>query len=300
MSTLTIHQKPKIYASMRALIARHPVIAYLVMAFMFAWTITIPLLLSKQGFGLLPIELPLTLFQIFASFFGLALPAFLVTAATEGKAGVHTLLQRCLRWRVSIQWYLIALLGIFVCTLVIAIPFVGLASLQTVAQKWTLFFTVLLPGTLLPLLHTNLPEEIGWTGYLQSTLQERHRPVRASIMVAPVFALMHLPAYFVTGWISDEKMLLPEVIITVGITAVFAIFFRIVIMWLYNGTGGSLLIVALFHSSFNMYTGQKITPQFVQGLEATWLNLLPIAAVALAAILLTVLTRGRLAYKPAQ
>jgi len=299
MSTLMISPKAPFYGSIRDLIVRHPARAYLVMAFVFAWTIMAPLLLSKQGFGLLPLELPITLFQFLASFLGLALPAFLVTAATEGKVGVYTLLRRCLHWRVGVHWYLIALLGTFVSAVVIAFPFVGLAPLYMVAQKWVLFLTVLLPGTLIPFLHTNLPEEIGWTGYLQAKLQERYGPVRASLMVAPAFALMHLPAYFVSGWISDEKVLLPEALINVGITAVFAIFFRLVIMWLYNGTGGSLLIVGLFHSAFNMYTGQEIMPQFVYGLEQDWLNLLVLGAVALAAVLLTVLTKSRLASQPA-
>jgi hypothetical protein len=47
----------------------------------------------------------------------LALPAFLVTAATSGKAGVLDLLGRCLRWRGAVRWYLIALLGLPVATL---------------------------------------------------------------------------------------------------------------------------------------------------------------------------------------
>jgi membrane protease YdiL (CAAX protease family) len=35
-------------------------------------------------------------------------------------------------------------------------------------------------------------EETAWTGFVQDTLQERHGPLLASIMVAPVFALFHL------------------------------------------------------------------------------------------------------------
>lgn len=289
-------------SSLRRLVAHYPATAFLVMAFVFAWTSMVPLLLSQRGFGILPIELPVTVFNSIASFVGLALPAFLVTAATGGKMGVRDLLRRSLSWRVAIHWYLIALLGTFVAVIVAALPFVGLTPLAMVVQKWQLLFTVLLPGVLLPFLSINLAEEVAWTGFLQAKLQTRHGPVWASIMVAPVFALIHLPAYFVAGWISDEKIALaqyPTLLLQIALTAVFAIFFRLLIMWLYNGTGGSLLIVGLFHSAFNMSTGQQLMPQFFPGSEATWLNLFVLAVVSVGAVLITAATKGRLAYKAA-
>ncbi|MCE7985001.1 MAG: CPBP family intramembrane metalloprotease [Caldilinea sp. CFX5] len=289
-------------STLSRLVARHPVTAYLVLAFTFAWATLVPLLLSQQGFGVLPIELPVKLFNALASFVGLALPAFLVTAAIGGRAGVQDLLQRSLRWQVGIQWYLIALLGLFVAVIVAALPFVGLVPLAMVAQKWMLLFTVFLPGVVVPFLSINLPEEVAWTGFLQAQWQTRHGPLWASIMVAPFFALIHLPAYFVAGWMSDEPIPLtqfPTLLLQIGLTAVFAIFFRLLIMWLYNGTGGSVLIVGLFHSAFNMITGQQITPFFIPGPTASWLNLFVVLVTMVVAVLITIVTKGRLAYKSA-
>ena len=288
--------------SLRRFITRYPVISFLVMAFTFAWTTMVPLLLSQQGFGVLPITLPVMPFNALASYVGLALPAFLVMAALGGSAGVQDLLRRSLRWRVGIHWYLVALLGLFFTVIIAALPFVGLAPLTMVAQKWPLLFTVFLPGVLVPFLLINLPEEIAWTGFLQATWQRRYGPVWASIRVAPLFALIHLPAYFVAGWISDERISLdqyPVLLIQIGITIVFSLFFRLLIMWLYNGTGGSVLIVGLCHSAFNMSSGQQITPAFIPGATALWLNLFVIAVTAALALLITVFTKGRLADKPA-
>jgi uncharacterized protein len=293
----SVHQSAP-HSTLRRLVARHPVTAYLVLAFALAWISLLPVLLSKNGFGLLPIELPIRLFNSLASFIGLALPAFLVTAATEGKAGIQDLLQRCLRWRVGIQWYLIALFGIFVGVIVAVIPIAGVTPLQMIVQKWDLLFTVFLPGVIVPFLLINLPEETGWTS-LQARLQARHTPVVASLMVALPFALIHLPAYFVAGWIVDETLSFPDALLSVGVTAVFAIFLRLLIMWLYNGSGGSLLIVGLFHSAFNMMSGRQITPEFVPGVDASTLNLFVVGVTALAAVLVTVFTKGRLGRKPA-
>jgi uncharacterized protein len=181
-----------------------------------------------------------------------------------------------------------------------AIPFLGVVPLEALTQKWSLLFTVFLPGVAAPLVLINLWEETGWTGFLQSTLQERHGPLLASVMVAPAFALIHLPAYFVAGWINEEKAPLsqfPAVLLQVGVAVVFAIFFRILIMWLYNGSGRSVLIVALFHSAFNMTNGQKITPELLR-LPEGMASLIPVAAVAVLAVVVAVLTKGRLAYQP--
>jgi membrane protease YdiL (CAAX protease family) len=280
------------------MVARHPAAAFLVMAFGFGWTSLIPILLSENGFGVVPIELPLTLVQTLATLLGLALPAFLVTAATGGKEGVRDLLSRLLRWRVGIRWYLIAIFGLFVVVLLAAVPFLGAAPLEALGRKWGLLLTVFLPGVVLPFLHTNLWEELGWTGYLQSTLQEQRGPLLASVIVAPFFALFHLPSLFVSGWIMDEAYSLtqfPSALVQVGFLMVFAVFVRVLIMWLYNGSGRSILIVGLFHAALNVITGQKMMPELVLGIDA---NLLAAAVVAVLGVLVVVFTKGHLGYEP--
>ncbi len=289
------------HSAPRRLVARHPVAAFLAMAFAFGWGSIVPLLLSRRGLDILPFDVPLTgvmAFTSLASFAGLVLPALLVMAATDGRAGVRKYVRRCLRWRVGLHWYAIALFGTFVAMLLAAVPFLGAAPLEALARKWELLVTVFLPGVLVPFLLVNLPEEAGWTGFLQARLQERHGPVLASALVAPPFALIHLPAYFVAGWISDDNPPLaqvPDVLVLVGLTAVLAVFQRLLALWLYNGSGRSAVIAALFHSAVNMSTGQQITPQFLPGFDPTWRNLFVWAVLAVAATVVALCTRGRLA-----
>src|ERR687894_524617 len=305
MSTTTEDQQaPNSSSSIRGVVARHPVTAFLVMAFTFGWGGMLPLLLSENGpVTVLPIELPWMPFTAILSILGLALPAFLVTAATDGKDGVRELVGRILRWRVGVHWYFIALFGLLAATLVGAIPFFGLGPIEELTQKWELLFTLYLWGglwgILVPFLLINLWEETGWTGFMQHTLQERHNPLLASVIVAPFFALIHMPAYFVSGWLGGRDPSLgdfPSVLFQMVITAVFAVFLRMVIMWLYNGSGRSVLIVALFHSAFNATSGsENVTPILIPGTAA---SLIPIAAVGGISGLLAVFTRGRLAYEP--
>jgi membrane protease YdiL (CAAX protease family) len=291
---------PTARSPLRRLVARYPVVSFLVMAFVFSWTIMLPLLLSESGFGVLPFALPWQVFGSLMSVFGLALPAFLVTAIKDGEEGVRDLLSRVFRWRVGGHWYLLALFGLLVVTLLGALPFLGVAPLGSLARNWSLIFTVFLPGVLVPFVLVNLWEETAWTGFMQHTLQGERGPLLASILVAPFFALIHMPGFFVAGFISDEKTPLsqfPAVLVQVGILAVFAVFVRVLIMWLYNGSGRSVLIAGLFHSAFNMTNGQKITPDLL-GLPEGLASLIPAVAVIVLAVMLVVFTRGRLAYEP--
>jgi CAAX protease family protein len=128
-------RQPTAHSPLGRLVSRRPVAAFLIMAFVFSWTIMLPLLLPESGFGVLPFALPWQLFGSLMSVFGLALPAFLVTAATSGKAGVRDLLRRILRWRVGVRWYLIALFGLLAVTFLGAIPFLGVVPLEALAQN---------------------------------------------------------------------------------------------------------------------------------------------------------------------
>ena len=182
MSTATEYQQPaSSSSSLRRFLSRCPVAAIMVMPFTVTWIIFLPVVLQGRGLLALPIgiseglALNVVVFAI-ASMLGVALPAFLVTAATGGKAGVRGLLRRCLRWRVGPRWYLIALFGLLVTMLLGASVFLSLASLEALAQKWPLLFTLFLPKVLLPFLFIQIFEEAGWTGFMQHTIQSATGP----------------------------------------------------------------------------------------------------------------------------
>ena len=103
---IAIQQAPR--SALRRLVARHPVMAFLVMAY----TITSLLALTPIRTRLGPFILGFELWDSLSSIFGVALPAFLVMAAMHGWAGMSDLARRSFRWRVPLQWYFLALLGL--------------------------------------------------------------------------------------------------------------------------------------------------------------------------------------------
>lgn len=296
MPTATENRQPAPLSRLKRLVVRHPVAAFLVMLYAIAWGVFLPVVLQARGLLALPIDLAegfaFDVVVATASILGVALPAFLVTGATSGKTGVRDLLGRCLRWRVGIVWYLIALFGLLAVTVLVGSVFQNPAPLEVLTERRSLLFTLFLPEVLLPFLFIQVFEEAGWTGFMQHTLQEGRGPLVASTLVAPAFVLQHLPIL-----LMDSGGGLASLIV-VGALVVVAVFFRIVAAWLYNGSGRSVLVVALFHSAYNSAWGtgdHRFTGELISGPAAT---LIPIGVVAVVAVVLTVLSRGRLAYKP--
>src|SRR3954447_255626 len=88
-------------------VARRPVLAFMLISVGIGFvTAAIPPIVDAE---VLPFGLPLH--GVFMSL-GAGLAAFLVTAALSGCAGVADLVRRSVRWRVSVRWYLIALLTV--------------------------------------------------------------------------------------------------------------------------------------------------------------------------------------------
>lgn len=267
--------------------ARHPVAAFLVMVYTVNTAVALSPLLTRRDilpFGLAP-------YDSLGHIFGEALPAFLVVAAMHGQAGVRDLACRSLRWRVGVQWYFIAVLGVPVAAMLCASAIFGLAPLNALVDKWQLLLTVVLPQLVLLIVFYNLAEEVGWTGFLQARLQDRHGPLKASLIVTVPFALFHLP-----GWMVEFDLGFAQLHLALLLTGVFGIsqmFGRVVIMWLYNNTRYSVLLVGMFHSSFNVTTSAfgPFIPR-----EANFL--IAAGVVAVFAVLVVVFTRGRLSYRP--
>src|SRR5829696_3399533 len=112
---------PKVSSRHRQLVARHPVAAFLCICYAVNWATAVPWFRTRTD--VLPFDLPM--WGSLGTFFGVALAAVLVVAATDGTAGVRDLARRSLRWRVGVRWYLVAVLGLPVAVLMGAVALFG-------------------------------------------------------------------------------------------------------------------------------------------------------------------------------
>jgi membrane protease YdiL (CAAX protease family) len=258
---------------------RHAVGSFLVAAYALFWLSWLPVLFL----GANP-----RLWSSIGVVLGLALPAYLVTAATEGRAGVHDLLRRTVRWRVGVGWYLLAGLAVPLGALLLAPLFLGPAPLERLGPNLPLLFTAFLPELLWAVVTVQFFEELGWAGFLQHRLQARHGALKAALLVGLAFAFLHLPTYpSVPVSVSSAMRDLSVLVVVVP----FALLFRILIAYTYNRTAYAVLIAALTHASFNE-ASELISPTVPGALG----QVLAFVSTALLALLLVGVSKGRLAY----
>ena len=229
-----------------------------------------------------------------AGLLGPTLSGLIMAAVTEGRPGIGHLLRRIVRWRVGLQWYLFALVGLpMVMVLGTIIRPAALESLDISTQPFSLgylkaFVTMLLIGG--PLF-----EEPGWSGFAQPRLQRLHGPLVGGLLLGSLWALWHLPGFLIP---SEDLMDIPPrgTILDFVVFALALMGLRLIIMWIVNNTRSSVLMAILVHASWNTFYAVALVQIFrAPAVLGSYLNLL-VAAWALAVVLVAA-TRGRMGYR---
>ena len=281
----------------QGLLARYPLSFFFLMAFAFTWIAWSPWYLSEDGVGLLPYQIGDTasgLVNSAAIFLGLTVSAFIMTAKTEGRAGIRRLLRRIVLWRVGLRWYLFAFIGVplvYVLGTFIFVPG-GLASFQFLGLGYVPTYL----ATFIPVLIMGVPlfEEIGWRGFALPRMQPLLGPLVGSIILGLLWGLWHLPMFMIPGWVAASG---GSGLLALVKFVLFAVALAIVLTWVFNNTKGSVLMAMLVHASidapfipfFIPFSSETSGPS-----EAMNGMLLGLGAVAL---LVVAFTRGRLGYQ---
>ena len=210
-----------------------------------------------------------------------ALMAVALTAVSEGKTGVRTLLAKLTHWRIGIRWVLIALGLALAMRLAMSLIALMLGLIPAIQLR---------PGGLAPaillavvLFIFALPEELGWRGYALPKLLERRSPLAAALIIGVLWGFLHL-ALHLPGMPSAGSPLLPTMLQLIGLS--------VLITWLYVRTGGNVLLTSLFHAaqSFFVILNDGIPPE-----QTSWL----MAGVYLVlAVVVILLARWGLTHRP--
>ena len=88
-----------------------------------------------------------------------------------------------------------------------------------------------------------LGEEVGWRGYALPALQARYCALLASLILGVLWALWHLPQFFNPDTLYSN---LPFVLFLA-----YMVPFAVLITWVFNSVGGSVLMAILMHAVMN-------------------------------------------------
>jgi membrane protease YdiL (CAAX protease family) len=260
-------------------------LVFLVLAFALSWYPWAIALMQHQTSGPNPL--------------GVLVAALIASAVAGGWRGPLHLLLSMVRVRVRPSLWLAAF----------GIPIVIVAVALVAAKLWGLGVTFRAPNWsdlfdrfVFTLGFVAVGEEPGWRGFLQPLLQRWLHPILATLAVAVVWAVWHLPLMgnefawpmvpaflasllggaFVLAWLynsSSGPLPVP--------------WLHAEVRWIYQGTRGSVLLPALMHATLNTVSaGYAMQMVSAAGLAGFWWLY---AGLWLAAALITVIaTRGRL------
>jgi uncharacterized protein len=240
-------------ARTQSMVRRHPVISFVILTYAITWTLWAPLVIFR---GQLPGPLAFVLIVL-----GSNVPSVLgvlFVALLRGRSGVRALLGRLLRARVGLRWYLAAV--------ALAVPALCAVWVSTLLGVPAPVVVATIPAVIVSFLFSIFPgsavgEELGWRGFALPRLQARHSALAASLIVGAAWGIYHFPLFLVGSPTRPLALFLPFAIGSV----IMSIFYT----WMYNGTGGSLLIVVLLHATTNLpltvvYAplGERVVPVF--------------------------------------
>lgn len=227
-----------------ALIRRHPLGAFFLLAYLFSWSYWLPIAVSGGHLSHFP------------GLLGPMLAAFTVRYLSVGETGLRDLWARMFRWRVPIRWYLAALIP--AAAGVVGVAFLALAgsgwpSLAQLSTMPGLPAVGLLAVLAMVLVINGYGEEVGWRGLAWVRLRERHSLPGAAALLGILWAGWHVPVFWLDTGMGDlDWFVIPGWLIGLMAGAV-------VLGWLYEHARSSLLIVAMFHTALNMASATLAT-----------------------------------------
>jgi membrane protease YdiL (CAAX protease family) len=248
-----------------------PLATFVILAFAVSWSWMLPLVASgdvvEKGIGW-PTHLPALL--------GPALAAFLVTALSWGRVGVRDLVGRVGLWRMPMRWWAAALSPLSFLGLALAVAFASgtLPDWSDFGRFSGLPTIGVVPVAVIVVLAA-LGEETGWRGFALPVLQRRYGALAAALLVTPIWAAWHVPFFFTVATYRDFA--------PVGYVGfVFGLACgSIVLTWLYNGTGGSILACAVWHGVYNLASGTAAADGTIAAITSTFVMVQALLLVGL-------------------
>ena len=238
-------------STIRALVIKHPVPAYVALTFAISWGGTLLAIGGAGGMrGTTPASDPRFVYALLAMLAGPSVTGLLLTALVHGRTGIREFRSRSLEWRVGAHWYAVAVLTApLLMTATLSV--LSLASpafhpgILTSDDKASLLLAGLAVG-----LSAGVFEELGWTGFAFPTLRRRQGVFAAGLIVGIWWSAWHLLPNVWSSRAAAGELTVPVYLTAtaVGVFVGYLTAFRILMVWVYDCTE-SLLVAMLMHVS---------------------------------------------------
>ena len=226
-------------------VRRHPLATLVALIYLFEWSVLIPG--AADARGMIAFHGPVANVVGLLAGWGPGLAAVIVLGLTEGRGAVAALLRRYLIWRVHPGWYLLALFGtagFILGGIGLHVLLGGAAPSLPAASESPAVVTLVFLATVAFGFVVNT-EDLAWRGVALPRLQAARGALGASLVIGVLEGLTHLPYFFIPGDFRQQVGFFWFMAFTVAIV--------VVLTWMFNSTGGSILLVTLYHASQNAW-----------------------------------------------
>src|SRR5215211_5746497 len=245
--------------TIKALIKRHPLLSYFALTFAITWGLFV---LAVGGPGGIPATkeefTTLPLLAILAVLVGPSVSGIVLSGLVYGREGFRDLLTRMRRWWVGARWYAVALLTAPLVFTAVLIPLWLISPVflpGIFASEAKVSFVLM---NIVVALIVGIFEELGWTGFAVPTLLRlRYSVLATGLIVGVLWGAWHLLGHDIWSSVATSGgfPLAPFVALT-GLSLLVGglLAFRVLMVWVYERTNGSLLLAILMHASYSAST----------------------------------------------
>jgi uncharacterized protein len=238
----------------RAFVRRYELVIFFALSYLIAW--------SGIPFGSFLAFSPLV-------------SAIVVVLIAEGLPGLARLGRRLIKWRVNWIWYAAAIgLPLLVHAVGIGLNMAAGAPAPSLDQFQPWYAVLLVFGlAMVNPLEGPLGEEPGWRGFAVPRLQSKWSPLASAALLGLLITGWHLPLVFMPQF----DLSLPDIATTVAVTFWYA--------WLFNRTGGSVLLTLIAHATEGSVNFQGLWPAGPDADRTTWTWLISWALLVVALLI---------------
>ena len=226
-------------------ISEHQLSMYFIFTFAITWGIAATVLIFMpwlvQIWGPLSLDNPyyFTLWMI--AVYGPPISAFSIIFISYGKKGLKIYLKRLLNWR----------FGVIGVVLLISIPIIGTCANfiyiamggqpKELSEPW---YILLLLSVFMLIYDPGPMEELGWRGFALPKLQQKYSALWSSIILGFIWAVWHIPAFYIAA--------LPQSSFSLPLFIISTIALAIIMTVAYNKSEGSIPLAFLLHWLINL------------------------------------------------
>jgi membrane protease YdiL (CAAX protease family) len=277
------------FRSLREWMREHPLFCFFFIAYSFSWITVIPFVLSEWGV----LHGDYSIAFVVKSF-GPFLAAYIMIRLTEGKEGLLRFRQRFKPRRADWQWYLFILL-VIPAPIAFGILTQPGAPANVPVLSPAFLVTCLVTFLLVSLGGGPLGEEPGWRGFAVPHLQARYGPLWGTLLLGVLWTFWHLPDFLTSQQGGGPGTGLDPFLYNLPLFLLLVTALAVIFTWVFNHTRGSVFSAILMHACVNV--SQVILVPLFPALDFTRLDIAALIGYGVLALLIIILTRGKLGYQ---